>query len=137
MLNHVILIGKLTRSPELRKTPSGTSVININIACETGFKDKKKIDYINCVAWDKQADFVSKYLTKGSLVSVIGRIQSRSWEDSNGKKHYVQEVLINTIKGLEGKSTSVINDDSYYEIDIDDEVDDHSELNITSDDLPF
>lgn len=149
MLNQVVLVGRLTRDPELKKTQKNQSVTNITVACETGFDDKKQTDYINCVVWNKQADFVVNYLKKGALVAVQGKIQLRSWEDTNGKKQYVQEVLVGVIKSLEKKS---VNDDqtpnqSYKQkassqpfYDSDDYIaadDDYPILDIKSDDLPF
>lgn len=149
MLNQVVLVGRLTRDPELKKTQKNQSVTNITVACETGFDDKKQTDYINCVVWNKQADFVVNYLKKGSLVAVQGKIQLRSWEDSNGKKQYVQEVLVGIIKSLEkksvndGQTTNQANRQhapSQPSYDSDDYItmdDDYSILDINSDDLPF
>lgn len=141
MLNQTILIGRLTRDPELRKTQKNQSVTNINIACDTGFDDKKQTDYINCVVWNKQADFVSQYLKKGSLVAIQGKIQSRSWEDATGKKQYVQEVLVRSVMSLESKSRRNNDQQSskeiYNELDIDNMNDDSSALDISSDELPF
>lgn len=141
MLNQTILIGRLTRDPELRKTQTNQSVTNINVACDTGFDDKKQTDYINCVVWNKQADFVSQYLKKGSLVAIQGKIQSRSWEDATGKKQYVQEVLVRSVMSLESKSRRNNDQQSskeiYNELDIDNMNDDSSALDISSDELPF
>lgn len=141
MLNQTILIGRLTRDPELKKTQKNQSVTNINVACDTGFDDKKQTDYINCVVWNKQADFVARYLKKGSLIAIQGKIQSRSWEDSYGKKQHVQEVLVRSVMSLESKSKQAIAQQSteeiYNELDIDNLNDDSSALDISSDELPF
>lgn len=100
MMNNVQLIGRLTRTPELNKTQTGKSVINVTVACDHGFGDKKKTEFVNCQAWNGQAEFIANYLKQGSLVAVEGRVQSRSYEDGNGRKVYVQEVLVQTVKSL-------------------------------------
>jgi len=144
MLNQTILVGRLTRDPQLRKTQTQLSVINITVACESGFEDKKKTDFINCVVWNKQAEFIANNLHKGSLVAIQGKIQSRSRDDQNGKKQYVQEVLVGVIKALESKSSTQQQKPAYdqnssaeYSDFDNDNVNDFPALDIDSDDLPF
>lgn len=103
MLNKVILMGRLTRDPELRYTGSGTAVANFNLAVESGYGDSKKTDFINCVAWSKTAEFASKYFTKGAMTIVAGRLTTRSWQDNSGKTNYVTEVTAEEVKFGETK----------------------------------
>ena len=92
MLNSVILMGRLTRNPELKQTNSGTMVCSFSIAVDNGYGDNKKTDFINCVAWKGTAEFVSKYFTKGHMIALSGRLSTRSWDD-NGTTRYVTEVV--------------------------------------------
>lgn len=89
MLNKAILMGRLTRDPELRHTQSNTAVTSFSLAIDRGRKGvngERETDFIDCVAWGKQAEFVSQWFTKGMMAIVTGRIQSRSWEDKDGNK---------------------------------------------------
>ena len=102
-MNRVDLVGRLTRDPELRHTTSGRAVCQINLAINRTFTSQngeREADFINVVVWDKQAENVSKYVTKGRLVSVEGRLQSRSYDDKDGKKVYVTEVVANSVQFL-------------------------------------
>ena len=85
MINRVVLVGRLTRDPELRKTNSGASVVSFTVACDRRFKTQGQpdADFISCVAWNKVADLMAQYLHKGSLVGVEGRIQTRNYDDAN------------------------------------------------------
>lgn len=94
MLNIVVLMGRLTKDPELRYTGSGTPVCSFNLAVNYGYGEKQRVDYINCVAWNKTAEFVSKYFSKGKMIALEGRIATRSWDGQNGKKRYVTEVVV-------------------------------------------
>lgn len=105
-LNQVFLIGRLTRDPELRFTPSGAAVANIGIAVNRRYKGQdgewvEEASFFNVVAWNKQAEFVNEYLRKGNQVLVDGRLQSRSWETPDGQKRSVVEVVANRIQSLE------------------------------------
>ena len=102
-MNRVDLVGRLTRDPELRHTTSGRAVCQINLAINRTFTNQngeREADFINVVVWDKQAENVSKYVSKGRLVSVEGRLQSRSYDDKDGKKVYVTEVVANNVQFL-------------------------------------
>ena len=101
-MNRVFLIGRLSRDPELRHTTSGMAVCQINVAVgrRTGAGREPETDFINVVVWDKQAENVSKYLAKGRQVAVEGRIQTRSYDNNEGKKTYVTEVVANNIEFL-------------------------------------
>lgn len=95
MLNNVILMGRLTADPEIRTTSSGKSVANFRIAVDRAYSkgDDKQADFITIVAWESTANFVCRYFQKGSMIAIQGRIQTRSYEDSNGAKRTAFEVL--------------------------------------------
>ncbi len=109
MLNKVILMGRLTRDPELRSTPNGVSVASFTLAVDRDFArqgEEKKTDFINIVAWRNTADFVSKYFTKGQLVAVSGKLQVRSWDDSQtGQKRYATDVVADEVFFAESKKS--------------------------------
>jgi len=95
-LNYCVLIGRLTRDPELRYTPNGDAVCNFSIANNKGNKDED-VSFFNLVAWNKVADVVSKYLKKGRKVCVEGNLRQRRWEDANGQKRSIVEVYVNQL----------------------------------------
>ena len=96
MINRVILVGRLTRDPMLRKTQSGLSVATFTVACDRRFSggngQDRQTDFISCVAWRQSADFLGQYAHKGALVGVDGRIQTRNYDNASGQKVYVTEV---------------------------------------------
>lgn len=99
MLNRALLVGRLTRDPELRRTGSGKAVTSFNLAVERNFKsDDQEADFINCVCWGKIAENTERYCSKGSLVSVDGRIQTRNYENNQGQKVYVTEVIADSVQ---------------------------------------
>lgn len=109
MINRVILVGRLTKEPMLRKTANGTSVATFTVACNrrfSGQNQEQQADFINCVAWRQSADFISQYATKGSLVGVEGRIQTRTYDDQTGKRVYVTEVVADTVQILESRAAA-------------------------------
>ncbi len=111
-MNKAILMGRLTKEPELRTTSNGVSVCAFALAVDRKFKDKngnRLTDFIPCVAWRQQADFVSRYFNKGQRVAVIGSIQPRSYEDQSGQKRYITEVIAEEIYFADGKRD--VNDD--------------------------
>src|SRR5699024_1559851 len=104
MLNRVVIAGRLTKDPELRYTPNGVAVSNFTVATNRPFKNQQgdqEADFINCVAWRKPAENLAQYMSKGSLIGVDGRIQTRSYEGENGKRVYVTEVLAENVQFLE------------------------------------
>lgn len=106
MLNKVILMGRLTRDPELRTTPNGVNVASFSIAVNRDYTkagEERIADFINCVAWRNTADFVSKYFIKGMMIIVEGRIQSRSWTDTDGRKRYATDVVCESVQFGETK----------------------------------
>ena len=108
-MNKVILIGRLTKDPELRYTGSNRAVTQITVAVHRTFTNQngeREADFINVVIWDKQAENVAKYLTKGRLVAVEGRIQTRNYDNNEGKKVYVTEVVALSVQFLESKGSN-------------------------------
>jgi len=108
-MNKAILIGRLTRDPELRTTPTGRNVCQFSIAVNrtyTNASGEREADFINCVVWDKQAENLAKYQKKGNQIAVDGRIQTRNYDDNNGKKVYVTEVLVNSVSFLDARGTN-------------------------------
>lgn len=100
MLNHIALMGRLARDPELRHTQSGLPVTSFSIACERDFKDangEKVTDFIDIVAWRSTAEFVSKYFTKGRMAVIDGRLQLRDWTDRDGNKRRSTEIVANSV----------------------------------------
>ena len=96
MLNRIVIMGRLGKDPELRRTQSGVAVATFNVAVDRDFKDKatgqRATDWITCVAWRSTAEFVEKYFSKGSLAVVSGRLQMRDWTDKDGNKRISAEV---------------------------------------------
>lgn len=148
MLNKVILIGRTTRDVDFRRTASGTAVANFTLAIDNRYvlKDgKPTTDFINCVAWDRTAEIMDKYVKKGTLISVEGRIQTRDYENKDGNKVYVTEVVCTNMIMLGSKSTSGYQEDTtsmgYQRDDSDDtetiNTTDSVDFNISEDDLPF
>ena len=97
MLNHIVIMGRLTRDPELRRTGTGVAVASFSVAVDRDFGGRdggeKETDFIDCVAWRQTGEFVSKYFTKGRMIVVSGRLQIRSWTDKDGNKRRTAEVV--------------------------------------------
>lgn len=106
MINKAILMGRLTHDPELRHTDSGKAVCSFSIAVNNGYGENRRTDFINCVAWNKTAEFVSRYFTKGKMIIVIGHITTRAWEDKDGKKCYATDVVADEVSFGESKGTA-------------------------------
>ena len=152
MLNKVILIGRTTRDVDFRRTASGTPVATFTLALDNRFvlKDgKPTTDFINCVAWNKTAETMDKYVKKGMMIAVEGRIQTRNYENKDGNKVYVTEVVCENMRMLESKgsnsSSTYLEDyepsDDGYQKDESSAADvnstDSVDFNISEDDLPF
>ena len=101
MLNHIVIMGRLTRDPELRRTGSGIAVASFTVAVDRDFGGRdggeKETDFIDCVAWRQTGEFVSKYFTKGRMIVVSGRLQIRSWTDKDGNKRRTAEVVADNV----------------------------------------
>ena len=115
MLNHVVLMGRLTRDPELRRTNTGTAVASFSLAVERDFKDAdgtRQADFFDIVAWRSTAEFAAKYFAKGSMAVVSGRLQARSWTDKEGGKRRTIEVVAEHVYFGEAKRRQSDADDS-------------------------
>ena len=101
MLNHIVVMGRLTRDPELRRTGTGTAVASFTVAVDRDFgkseNGEKETDFIDCVAWRQTGEFVSKYFTKGRMAVVSGRLQIRNWTDKEGNKRRTAEVVADNV----------------------------------------
>jgi single-strand DNA-binding protein len=109
MLNKIILMGRLTRDPELRRTGSGTAVASFTLAVDRDFKSQsgeKETDFIDIVAWRNTAEFVSKYFTKGRMAVVEGRLQIRDWTDKDGSKRRTAEVVADNVYFGDSKNST-------------------------------
>ena len=110
--NHCSFIGRLGRDPETRYTQAGDAVCNFSVAVDESYKGKDgqkvdKTEWINCVAWRKLGEICGQYLTKGSLVAVSGKMQTRKWQDSNGQDRYTTEILLDEMRMLGSKGDGV------------------------------
>lgn len=109
MINRVILVGRLTKDPELKYTPSGAAVARFTLAVNRTFSNaagEKEADFINCTVWRKQAENTANFLKKGSLAGVEGRIQTGSYEGQDGKRVYTTEVVCDSVQFLEPKNSA-------------------------------
>lgn len=112
MINRVVLVGRLTKDPEFRTTQSGVDVSTFTLAVNRNFKSKngeQQVDFINCVVFRKQAENVNNYLNKGSLAGIDGRLQSRSYENKEGQRVFVTEVVCDSVQFLEPKNAQASN----------------------------
>ena len=151
-MNKVFLIGRLTRDPELRYTGSNTAVATFSIAVNRNFANaqgEREADFINIVVWRKQAENVKNYLSQGSQVAIDGRIQTRSYDDQNGQKRYVTEVVADNVEFLGSKGSSTKNSEPTpydfgdapepkgTDVDSNPFADFGSSIEISDDELPF
>ncbi|EAD5897526.1 TPA_asm: single-stranded DNA-binding protein [Listeria monocytogenes] len=159
MMNRVILVGRLTKDPDLRYTPAGAAVATFTLAVNRPFKNgqgEQEADFIQCVVWRKPAENVANFLKKGSLAGVDGRVQTRNFEGNDGKRIFVTEIVAETVQFLEPKNNpgrATTNDyqnkanysnniqTSSYEADTSQKggafVNDSKPIDIPDDDLPF
>ena len=134
MLNHITIMGRLTKEPELRRTGSGVAVTSFTIACERDFAEKqsrqKETDFIDCVAWRQTGEFVSKYFNKGMMAVVSGRLQIRNWTDKEGNKRRSAEINADNVYFGESKKDTgatgytpngVSGSEGFQQVDIPDE----------------
>ena len=109
MLNHIVIMGRLTRDPELRRTGSGVAVASFTLAVDRDFTGKdgeKETDFIDCVAWRATGEFVGKYFTKGRMACVSGSLQLRDWTDKDGNKRRSAEVIANNVYFADSKTAA-------------------------------
>ena len=100
MLNKVILMGRITQDLEVKQTPSGVSVLSFTVAVQRSYAkqgEEKQTDFISCVAWRQQAEFIGKYFKKGRMIAIEGNLRTRTYDDKNGTKHYVTEVFVDNV----------------------------------------
>lgn len=100
MINRIILMGRITRDLELRQTPSGVSTLSFTVAVDRNFQkqgEERQTDFISCVAWRQQAEFISRYFGKGRMIALEGTLRTRTYDDKNGVKHYITEVLVDNV----------------------------------------
>lgn len=107
-MNKVILMGRLTRDPELSQTPTGTEMARFSIAVNRRFakEGQQQADFINCTAWRQQAEFICKYFKQGSMIAVTGSIQTRSWDGQDGKKCYATDIVVDEVYFTGSKAES-------------------------------
>ena len=138
MINNVTLVGRLTRDPELRYTPSNIAITTFNMAVNRNFKNQagdREADFINCMIWRQQAENLASWAGKGALIGITGRIQTRSYDNQQGQRVYVTEVVADTFQLLEKR------DNSANQSNIEDQMPASfratNPLDISDDDLPF
>lgn len=116
-MNKVILVGRLTADPELRQTPQGTEMTRFTVAVDRRYRRDggQQADFITCVAWRQQAEFICRYFNKGKLIGLEGQIQTRSWDGQDGKRQYATEVLVDNVEFIGSKSESGSNTQGAYQ----------------------
>jgi len=132
-MNRVILIGRLVKDPDLKATNGGTSICNFSIANNrtyvSGGEKKEQVSYFNCLAWGRSGEVINQYMKKGHKIGIDGHLQQRSWDDNDGNKHYVVEVVIENFQFLNDKNSGSSTADKVK--------DQFSGKEITEDDIPF
>ena len=143
MINRVILVGRLTKDPEYRQTPNGIDIANFTLAVNRNFKSKngeQQADFINVVVFRNQAQNVNNYLSKGSLAGVDGRIQSRNYENNEGRRVFVTEVVADNVQFMDSKGNNQQNNQSQQQGQApagNNPFANDNNANIDDDDLPF
>ena len=138
MINNVVLVGRLTRDPELRYTPSNVAVATFSLAVNRNFKNQAgdyEADFISCIMWRQQAENFANWLKKGALVGITGRIQTRSYDNQQGQCVYVTEVVAESFQILEKKDNAANN--ASMENQIPPSFEKTNPMDISDDDLPF
>ncbi|WP_025725074.1 single-stranded DNA-binding protein [Acholeplasma granularum] len=147
MINRVVLVGRITRDVDVRSTQSGVSVVSFTLAVNRNFTSasgEREADFINCVAWRSTADFMKNYVKKGNLLGVDGRIQTRNYEDSDGRTVYITEIVADSVQLLESRNSQPDSQQpsrNRYEDnrqnDAQDELYETAKNLVADDDLPF
>ena len=131
-MNSVNLIGNMTRECELRMTSTGKPVASFTLAVNTGYGDNQQTSFINCVVWNKQAENLQKYTSKGSKLAVTGALRQRTYENANGQKINVVEVICQSIEYLNTKKNDQnVNQDNFYNVN------EQHRFDISPDDIEF
>lgn len=142
-LNKVMLIGRLGQEPEAKYTPNGTAVSNFSIATSEKWKDKasgewnEKTEWHKVVSWNKQAEFCNQYLKKGSLIYIEGKLVTRSWDDKEGQKRYMTEVVANTVQLLDKKENNTDTPQTDFVAQAKDTFNISADNSFAQDDIPF
>ena len=147
-MNKVILVGRLSKEPELRATANGVNVCSFTVACDRRFVkqgEERKADFINCIAWRQTGEGIAKYFTKGTRIALEGTLQTRSWTDNEGKTRYSVEVIVENWEFAQSKnegatlSTASVEHatQSNFATDYDSQADIGDFMPIEDDDLPF
>lgn len=146
MINRTVLVGRLTKDPELRYTPSGVAMAKFTLAVNRTFKTdgQPDADFINCLAWRKQAENLANYLKKGSLAGIEGRIQTGSYEGQDGKRIYTTDIVCDSVQFMEPKQQSnnhqqqqPSNNQNYSRVDEDPFSNSSGPIEVSDDELPF
>ena len=132
MLNHISIMGRLTKDVELRRTGTGTAVASFTLAVDRDFSKEKETDFIDCVAWGKTAEFVSNHFSKGKMAIVAGRLQIRSWKDKDGNNRRTAEVVAENVYFGEPKTVG-----DKYEAATNQPTQDYAVVDGDDGDLPF
>ena len=135
MLNLVVIMGRLTADPELRTTQSGISVSSFTVAVERAYSSngERQTDFIDCVAWRGNADFITKYFGKGQMIAIKGSLQQRNYEDKNGNKRTTFDVVVDSASFCGSKQEKAEPTINYDDVDISD----FDEIDMSDSDLPF
>ena len=137
MLNRVVLMGRITQDLEVKQTPSGVAVLSFTVAVQRSYAkqgEEKQTDFINCVAWRQQAEFIGKYFRKGRMIALEGNLRTRTYDDKNGTKHYVTEVYTDNVSFTGEKVDSIQSNAGEPPITVDNDLD-FGEL--SDDGVPF
>lgn len=142
MINNVTLVGRLTKDPELRFTSNGSAVATFNLAVNRNFTNQsgeREADFVNCVIWRKSAENLANYTKKGSLIGVVGRIQTRNYDNQQGQKVYVTEVVCDNFQMLESLSANRQSPGEDHQSSTNERspFPNSQEVDISDDDLPF
>ena len=136
-MNKIILVGRLTKDPEVRSTSAGFSTANFTVAVNRNFKNKDcnyDADFLPCVAFRNTADFVSKFFKKGNMISLEGRVQTRNYDAQDGTKRYVTEVVVENIEFVGGKNEGSSSNSEYVDAPSEAPIDDMPEYDIPNED---
>lgn len=139
MINNVVLVGRMTRDAELRYTPQNKAVATFTLAVNRNFKNQngeREADFINCILWNQQAENLANWAKKGTLIGITGRIQTRNYENQQGQRVYVTEVMANNFQMLESRKEQQGGQGSYQSGGQSDFGNNQS-MDISDDDLPF
>lgn len=139
MINNVVLMGRLTATPELKQTASGIEVTSFSIAVDRGYAkqgEERKTDFINCAAWRSTAKFITSYFTKGQMIAVTGSIQTRNYEDKDGNKRTATDVIVSSASFCGSKNENGNNTANTANVVPDIVANDFDEIP-SDDDLPF